>query len=345
MQKNIFFLAIIVTLVTPLTGFASMSDLPGVPISVTRTIEKPVPPQEITLTPRFNTGQNIDDQQVAAVKPVPASTLTAQYKKKKEQINRSLFDSSRVALNIIPGENMILPVAVSNPNRLLTPFSKPRVTTASSAQISVDHSIIYVTPTSEELVTMFITEEGSNQRNAISLTMVPRKIPPREVRLLITGKAKKGANGVVVSGDNDFSATAFDNIQASEWEKGSEYTDTIRDTMRELALGHTPQGYGLRQFKSNDPQPFCVSSAFKIEPAQVLDGHNIIVVVSRLTNTSDKMMHFKAASCYRPGVIAVSAWPKTIIAPDAQVELYVLYKRPDPAAQASTRPSLLTGGN
>lgn len=189
---------------------------------------------------------------------------------------------------------------------------------------------------------MFITEEEGNQRNAISLTMVPRKIPPREVRLLITGEAKKGQKGAELG--MDMGAMPFDQIKASEWEKGNDYTDTIRDTMRELALGKTPSGYGLRRHNAQDPQPHCADAGFSVQPGQSLDGHNIIAVVSVLTNTTKEPRHFQASSCYQPGVLAAAAWPKSIIAPGAKVELYTLHKRPDPAEEASTRPSLIDGG-
>ena len=190
---------------------------------------------------------------------------------------------------------------------------------------------------------MFITEAEGDQRNAISLTMVPRKIPPREVRLLLGDKQGEGqgASGMGL-------VPGYSNKKASEWEKGDEYTNVLRDTMRELAMGRTPQGYGLRAFdQQQDPTPICEvngESPFQVEPGQTLDGHNVIVVVSRLINTSPREKRFKGAFCYQPGVLAVATWPTTILAPGGQAELYTLFKRPDPAAQASTRPSLLSGG-
>jgi conjugal transfer pilus assembly protein TraK len=341
MQKKSILSLLTVAVLIPMVSFAGMDDLPGIPISVAETIEKPVPPQGINLTPKFTIPAGAESPSPAAANsPMQTAAIMSG---SREKIDSSLFETSRVGLNVIPGENMILPISVTNPNRLVTPFDEPRVTTTSSADILTNDSVVYVTPVNGDLVTMFITEKNGDQRNAISLTMVPRKIPPREVRLLLAEKKDDPQNGGGVG-----LAPGFSNKKASEWEKGDDYTNILRDTMRELAMGKTPQGYGLRVYNpQQDPTPRCSvdgESPFQVEPGQTLDGHNVIVVVSRLVNTTQREKRFKGASCYQPGVLAVATWPTTILPPGGQAELYTLFKRPDPAAQASTRPSLLTGG-
>ena len=316
----------------PLAAWAGMDDLPGIPLDVVETSEQPAPMTNITLTPKFSSENTLAAGMAGGYAAAP------QYEE-KEKVDKSLYESTRVGLNVIPGENMILPISVGNPNRLITPFDNPRVTTASDAQISVDHSIVYVTPASEDLVTMFVTEMDGDQKNAVSLTMVPRKIPPREVRLLVSEKGEGGEN----SADPGM-MSGFNNVKATEWEKGQEYTDTIRDTMRELALGKTPPGYGIRAYRPIiDPKPLCNVPGFAVEPGQTLDGHNMIVVVSKITNSSNVPLEFKSSSCYQPTVLAAAAWPKTLLAPGQSSELYLLTKRPDPSENSGKRPSLLGG--
>lgn len=50
----------------------------------------------------------------------------------------------------------------------------------------VDGNAVYVATASEEPVSLFITEAGETA-TAISLTLAPRHIPPREVRLVLAG--------------------------------------------------------------------------------------------------------------------------------------------------------------
>ena len=62
----------------------------------------------------------------------------------------------------------------------------PQVRTVSPATTQVDGRAVYVATASEEPVSLFITEAGE-AATAISLTLAPRHIPPREVRLVLQG--------------------------------------------------------------------------------------------------------------------------------------------------------------
>jgi hypothetical protein len=87
---------------------------------------------------------------------------------------------------VSPGTTAIVEVAIDHLNRIVTPFTSPQVRTVSRATTQVDGNAIYVATASEEPVSLFITEAGDTAM-AISLTLAPRHIPPREVRLVLTG--------------------------------------------------------------------------------------------------------------------------------------------------------------
>ncbi|MEZ5936102.1 MAG: hypothetical protein R3F54_30205 [Alphaproteobacteria bacterium] len=55
------------------------------------------------------------------------------------------------------------------------------VTTA-AASVETSANVIYVAPSGPALITMFLTETG-DESVSISLTLQPRQIPPRELRL------------------------------------------------------------------------------------------------------------------------------------------------------------------
>ncbi|MCW0135697.1 hypothetical protein OIU89_26990 [Escherichia coli] len=88
--------------------------------------------------------------------------------------------------------------------------------------------MVYVATDKQYPVTIFITEKGS-EAQALSLTMVPRRIPPREVFLKLDG-------GVGITG-------AFANTKAETREQSQPYVETIRSVFRKIALGEVPQGY------------------------------------------------------------------------------------------------------
>jgi hypothetical protein len=89
-------------------------------------------------------------------------------------------------IRVSPGTTAIVEVAIDHLNRIVTPFASPQVRTVSRATTQVDGNAIYVATASEEPVSLFITEAGDTA-TAISLTLAPRHIPPREVRLVLTG--------------------------------------------------------------------------------------------------------------------------------------------------------------
>ena len=116
-------------------------------------------------------------------------------------------------LTMTPGVNQIIPVAIGHPNRIVTPFGNPEVVSTSLSggekegecgEVCIKENVVYVATDKEHPVTMFITEKGS-ETQALSLTMVPRKIPPREVFLKLDGQT-------VASG-------LYSNPKAERWER------------------------------------------------------------------------------------------------------------------------------
>jgi conjugal transfer pilus assembly protein TraK len=210
------------------------------------------------------------------------------------------------------GRNVTLTVAGDQLNRIVTPFPNPLVHTVSKAKINVDGSVVYVSLAQEDgPSTMFITENGESDPS-ISLTLLPQPVSPREIRLTLAG----GVGSVVsVSGS-----------KSAKWEKSQPYTEAIEKVMVGTARGEVPPGYNLRNPVNHDPSPRC-RMPVRVEPRQVLEGHNFLVVVSRLTNISSQQLMMDESACYQEGVRAVAVWPQVSLAPRQSTELYVVYQR------------------
>ena len=103
-----------------------------------------------------------------------------------EDASASALSLGPRTIRVSPGTTAIVEVAIDHLNRLVTPFVSPQVRTVSPATTQVDGSAVYVATASEDPVSLFITEAGDTA-TAISLTLAPRHIPPREVRLVLTG--------------------------------------------------------------------------------------------------------------------------------------------------------------
>lgn len=230
-------------------------------------------------------------------------------------------------LMLSPGVNQIIPIAKGHLNRIITPFAHPVIHTTSTAKISTEGSIMYVASTAEGPSTLYVSPSG-NQQLALSLTLVPRAIPPREIRLMISGNPDP---------------VRAQPMAAGEWEQARPYIKSIKQAMRKLALGEIPSGYGLREWEADDPAMVCGQPDIKVEPGQVLPGSEFILLVGVATNTTARRIEINEARCRRPGVLAVAAWPFASVPAGASTELYMVMRRPSPADDTRDRPSLLDG--
>lgn len=239
-----------------------------------------------------------------------------------------------------PGVNQIIPIAIGHPNRIVTPFGKPEVTSTSlqpgqnkgeCGEICIKENVIYVATAKEYPVTMFITEKGSEAR-ALSLTMVPQRIPPREVFLKLD-------NNSLIPG-------MFANNKAKSWEQSQPYIETLRTVFRKLALGEIPNGYSMNRTPSNVQTPQCAQPGISVNFAngQMMMGHHLTVFVGIARNVTSEPIEFKEQSCGNWSVAGVTSWPHKVLEPGQKTEVYVAVKQREKTESATRRPSLLSGG-
>lgn len=234
---------------------------------------------------------------------------------------------SKQTITLTPGVNEIVPISRGHLNRIVTPFTSPVVHTTSAAQISTNGAVLYVASADKAPSTLYITP-GDEQSIALSLTLLPRAIPPRDVRLQLAEKAGEAY---------------IDHVRAGKWERERPYVQTIKDVMRQLAFGKVPPGYGLRNWKPGDPVMACSQPALSVKLGQVLEGAQLILLTGLITNTTDARVELREATCRHPGVLAVAAWPRVSLAAGASAELYLVTRRTSPEQDARKRPSLITG--
>jgi len=230
-------------------------------------------------------------------------------------------------VDVTPGENEIVPIAISHLNRLVTPFAHPRVHTASSATTRIEGPVIYVATSDPGPVTLFITPAKS-QSPAISLTLVPRNIPPRQIGLRISGRGR----------------TLASVARATRWERAQPYVDTLKRAFRTLAASRVPKGYGLRRARVGETIT-CARHGVRATLGQVAEGHRIWLLVGLLINTGARPVEIDETACAAGAgwtVLAAAAWPRVWLAPRERTEIYLAVRAPAGAPAASERPSLLS---
>lgn len=225
------------------------------------------------------------------------------------------------------GVNEIVSIAMGHMNRIVTPFDQPKAKTASSATIEIDKNVVYVSTSSEEPVTLFITD-GVSQDQALSLTLIPQRIPPREVSLELPA-----VNSYV---------RASREREAEKWERSEPYLSVIQELFKSLALGQLPPGYQFAQ-KAEGQLPACRQTGltFDFTRGQTVVGHSFIVHIGTATNYSQKNVEFVNETCGDWNIAAVSSFPLDVLGPSQKTEVYVVEKKNYAKEISVKRPSLL----
>ena len=203
--------------------------------------------------------------------------------------------------------------------------------TVSRATTQVDGSVLYVATSSEEPVSLFVTEAGDTA-TAISLTLAPRHIPPREVRLVLTGGRVR---------------TAAKPIEPRRPAARSDqpYVEHIATAFRALARNRVPAGYRLRPAGRRE-RLVCRQSGLSVTTVQVLEGRGLRILAARARNQGKRPIELEERTCsVNAGTVvaAVAVWPRARLAPGEQTELYVAVRPREQAPERRDRPSLLGG--
>lgn len=237
--------------------------------------------------------------------------------------------TSSVEIVVSPGENTLVCVAVNHLNRIVVPWANPVVRTTSAVQSEVHGNVMYVATSSKEPESFYVLREGSEEV-AVSLTLVPFQIPGREIRLKVS---------------QDLMPAVADNTAAAKWEQSQPYVETLLSGLAEIARGHVPQGYQLRQATGRDRAPACAMPAglnVDFREGQVLVGSNLEIVIGLVTN-SGVGADLSEPWCVTSQVVAVAFWPRIHLNTGERTEVYIVRRRGAVAPSSEGRPSLLGG--
>lgn len=246
---------------------------------------------------------------VISAQEIPITTTKQKAAEKNMIMLNDNYSSSVVV--ITPGANQILPVSQHHLNRLITPFSNPEILTSSNITSEVKDNVIYLNLNEEAPATLFVKEKGE-EGVALNLTLLPQKIPPREIQLKLT--------------DIDNNAVSMTRKKALSWESSQPYVDTMRELLRSMALGVIPDGY-----VHDNSYPVLVTCrqsglVFDFQKRQQFFGHNLMVIVGVAKNISKKSIEFQEMSCGNRHVAAVGAWPIRLLRPGDATEIFIVQK-------------------
>lgn len=338
-------LLILAALCAPAAHADGVQNLLGVPGVPTEDITAPVesepsqglPSAAISAQPRTNllVPANVQQPPIEAEPPVVPSQMADEAQQLLAL--QQMVDSAQIKvsadiqpppskLTVRPGKNEILTIARGHINRIVTPFEAPDVKTASSADISSDLNVIYVISYEETPITLYIMESGAPEQ-AMSLTLLPRGIPPVEVTLTLEGTETTRPASM---------------RKAAEWEMSQPYVVTMKNVFRTLAVGQVPDGYGLSNIQAGvRGMPYCEMAGFDVHPEQRLEGAHLTVYVYRAVNATIDPVEVDESACAADGVLGIAAWPESLVEPGYETELYIAVANSQDNGTEAQRPSVL----
>lgn len=194
-----------------------------------------------------------------------------------------------IAIQAMNGVNEMVPVSSVMPNRIATPFAKPKVVDFTNTDITVVGSDVYVNVKGREPIGIFIRDDRPDSP-AISLTLMPREIPGVTVLVSIDGGYR----------------TAGRTAKAQEDEQEANgYEDMLRKMMRRVVLEKPISGYT----ETNLDTGVAMIGPLRVVPEKQLSGQQFDVYRYRIINTSKDALELSEESFYQAGVKAVAFYP------------------------------------
>ena len=258
-----------------------------------------------------------DQEKLEALKipSVPSKVLTENVPKYNVDGGGTFSGTPDNEISVKPGVNQIVTIAVGHTNRIVTPFNHPQVSTSTlstgeGGEVAVKDNVVYVSTAKNIPLSMFITEKGQ-ENLSISLTLVPRKIPSRE----ITVNFKDSNVSMRLASDD-----------AEAWEKNQPFESGTNKTLKDVALKNIPTGYTLTNIPKGYALPRCRVQGFDVDwsRGQLITGSKLHILVGKVTNTSNSVLEFKEAGCGDYDVAGVALFPTNIFNPGDNAEIYVI---------------------
>ncbi|NCA72903.1 MAG: conjugal transfer protein TraK [Sphingobacteriia bacterium] len=242
-------------------------------------------------------------------------------------------------LTVTPGTTVLIEIAIGHLNRIVTPFADPVVHTVSNASTQVDGSVVYVATDTEEPVALYIGD-GQGSTLALALTLAPRYVPPREVRLTVpgyhgtrTGNAPRAAVDPVAVMPMLANASDRDG-------NGPAYVSDLVEQLRALAQGRMPEGFRIA--KGSSGAKLRCAEGLKVRTGERAEGPASDLLKARVANTGAQAITLEHDTC-RPDaatatVAAMAAWPRRVINPGEETEVFLLLARDAPPHRTTGQP-------
>ena len=171
----------------------------------------------------------------------------------------------------------------------------------------------------QEPIALWITD-GQDGEHALSLTLAPRHVPPRKIRVTVPGYRPQGGTSTAAGADapsaRSASAVGGDGFGAAS------YVEGLTDLLRAMAQQRLPPGFQVGQapFKAH------CAAHLKVNKIQLTAGPSASVLTLGVRNSGQDPIAITASVCdvEQQVVAAVAAWPLKTVGPGQETEVFLV---------------------
>jgi conjugal transfer pilus assembly protein TraK len=240
-------------------------------------------------------------------------------------------------VTVTPGTTVLVEVAIGHLNRIVTPFDTPVVHTVSAASTQVEGAVVYVATDNADPVALYIAD-GPGGADALALTLAPRHVPPREIRLAVPNYRKGRPAATAGANALPTLANAASLSDGAVGGAAAPYVAGIVELLRGMAQGRVPAGFTVKP-GSGPFKPRC-AAPLKIKTTQLTAGAVSSVVTAALVNPSKNAIAVDQSTCTLDGhpLAASAAWPRKVLAPGEGTEVFLVVAQGERMADPTGRP-------
>jgi conjugal transfer pilus assembly protein TraK len=246
-------------------------------------------------------------------------------------------------VTVAAGANAILEVAIDHLNRIVTPFERPSVRTVSELSTEVEGSVVYVATASEVPATLYISA-GDAAGTTIALTLAPRRVPPREIRLQVPGyqatQSLPQTPGKTATPET--APVALSPALPALWQQPLPYLQTLTIALRDLARGEVPEGFRRGSVRSED-RLRCEAPELRVADLEVYEGEHLRLLKATLRYSGQSPLEIIPHHCRPRGkalIAAQATWPRTALRQGEKTRLLLALRPGDAPVPIPVGPGL-----
>lgn len=203
------------------------------------------------------------------------------------------------------GRNEVVYVSYRQPNRISTPFTKPRIVDMSGTQFQIINRDIYVAPDKENPIGIFVSGDDAGSQVA-SLTLIPANIPGQNISL-------------VFEAPQDMPVHLLDAGPAPT------HIDMVRSTLLSAVNGIAPDSYEWSALSVGASR---IGNVL-VKPRKVMSGRTSNVFVYDLENIGSAEIELTEQSFYDKGVQGVVFWPNVKLKAGEKSQAFIMAMKKD----------------